>query len=163
MPAEPKIIINGVHAFVYHVAEIDVGHTKTSLHNCKITTIHGSNSPSQPSAHLNLVVLIICIPLLFNNYGGKCRCCPATPTPKDGVLLLHYILHIEEWQLSVFQRVEFSMPLPRHPSTVSQIPYLYPALKALPSVNYSGCPCRTNLGCSILSIYHCFCTPLYFR
>ena len=27
-------------------------------------------------------------------YGRKCRCCPATPQPKCGVLLLHYILYI---------------------------------------------------------------------
>lgn len=33
---------------------------------------------------------------------------------------------------------------PKHSSTISQIPYLYTALKALPSVNYSGRPCRTN-------------------
>ena len=27
-------------------------------------------------------------------YGRKCRCRPATPAPKAGVLLLHYILYI---------------------------------------------------------------------
>ena len=35
--------------------------------------------------------------------GTKCRCCPATPTPKDGVLLLHYILFIKMPKQKAYQ------------------------------------------------------------
>ena len=56
MDADPSIIIKGVQAFVYQVAEIDLGKYCTSN-----TTIHGSNMPNQPIIALNRKVFIFII------------------------------------------------------------------------------------------------------
>ena len=54
--AEPKIIMNAVQAFVYHVADIESG-----KYPIRRTTIHGSNIPSQPSIARNLKVFILMV------------------------------------------------------------------------------------------------------
>ena len=74
---EPSIIINGVQAFVYQVSEIEGGNIQTNA-----ATIHGNKVASQPSKHLNRVVLmsIICLPMknsgefnLFSAFGVRSR------------------------------------------------------------------------------------------
>lgn len=44
-----------------------------------------------------IVILFIGIVSFYFSYGAKCRCRPATPVPKTGVLLLHYILQKSSW------------------------------------------------------------------
>ena len=56
MDADPKIIINEVQAFVYHVADMDAG--KYLMSN---TTIHGNSIPNQPIIALNRKVFICII------------------------------------------------------------------------------------------------------
>ena len=49
------------------------------------------DSNQRPSAHETDKLDHCYTPL---DSGAKYRCCPATPSPKLGVLLLHYILHM---------------------------------------------------------------------